>query len=235
MNEDDNNFKVAFSSKIPAGGSVSYKIPVPKELEAISLKSDHERYAIEYYIASRFAYFKKLHSVYLMNCFWCVEHLLLAILVLRHRKKGDLKKLGGYHQITKYWPEVKDICGSDFTIGLDKFDNFISQVQGHFVHRYPSNPDAIEVIYTNKPPVTRLGENSPKVRHGTTTHLDINKLDHFVNFFLIDITGCNSDASGNLMEVLASIDSKEIYVSENKYSIIYPNRQYEGEFKNKNS
>lgn len=227
MSNDD--FNVVFKTTIKGGGSVGYRFPVSEEFEPIVLSSEYGRHALEYYLLGRQAYFHKMQHGYLMNCFWCVEYLLLAVLALKITQKDDLKKLGGYHSLTSYWGEVKKILNVEDKKAFIQFDAFISLVQGYYSSRYPTSNNSMEITATGKPALTRHGEEGDLIKPGKVTYIDIDKFDHFVNFFLFDVTGYNSDASGNLMEQLAAMDSREIYSKENKYSIIYPNRQYSGE------
>ncbi|MCU7797614.1 MAG: hypothetical protein KZQ75_10830 [Candidatus Thiodiazotropha sp. (ex Myrtea spinifera)] len=233
MSDDD--FKVVFKSTINGGGTVGYRFPVPKELEPIVLSSEYGRHALEYYLLGRHAYFHRMQHGYLMNCFWCVEYLLLAILVLKITQKDELKNLGGYHSLTSYWGEVKKLLNVEDNKAFIQFDSFISLVQGYYSSRYPSSNSGMEMTTTGKPAQTRHGEDGNLIKPEKVTYIDIDKFDHFVNFFLFDVTGYNSDASGNLMEQLAAMDSREIYLRDNKYSIIYPNRKYSGELERKDA
>lgn len=121
------------------------------------------------------------------------------------------------------------------TLQMNNFDNYIGKVQGYFSERYPSSPDQLKLKYTEKYPRISLEgvEKGKTIKFSKVAHLDLDELDHFINFMLHDITIYSNDSSGNLMQRLASNKNTELYQEENKYSIIFPNKQYHGEFTDK--
>jgi len=230
MSEQD-DFENVFTVTLKDGGSMSMSLPVPKELEQFHLSVENNKRAIEYYLLARYAYLHKMHSAFMINSFWAVEHLILSILILKIKEKEDLKSLGGFHSITQFWKEAKEMLPGDKASKMSGFDDYIGKVKGYFSERYPEMPLNGKLTYTEKSPQVVTGNDKSKkaLTFGKVAPLSLNELDHFVNFMLHDITTYNSDSSGNLMELLASQDNIDLYRQDNKYSIIYPNKIYDGE------
>jgi len=230
MSEQD-DFENVFTVTLKDGGSMNMSLPVPKELEQFHLSVENNKRAIEYYLLARYAYLHKMHSAFMINSFWAVEHLILSILILKIKEKEDLKSLGGFHSITQFWKEAKEMLPGDKASKMSGFDDYIGKVKGYFSERYPEMPLNGKLTYTEKSPQVVTGNDKSKkaLTFGKVAPLSLNELDHFVNFMLHDITTYNSDSSGNLMELLASQDNIDLYRQDNKYSIIYPNKIYDGE------
>ena len=117
-------------------------------------------------------------------------------------------------------------------------DNFIGNIQGYYDERYQKDISKTKLTHTGKIPKVTVPTGSDgkekSVRFKKVRPLNINELDHFVNFMLHDITPLNKDRSINLQTKLLSFDTTDIYQRDNKFSIIYPNKKYSGEL-NKNS
>lgn len=179
---DEKKPEVIFKTTIRGVGSVSYRMPKNDEFSVYELSSENEQYALEYYLLARLSYFKNMHHGYMMNSFWCIEHLLLSILVYQLDKKEGLKEIRGYHSLTNYWSEVKNILGDSQTRQYTQFDSFIGVVMGYWDSRYPSVNEKLEMTTTNKPAPIQLGEDGPKIKHGRVSYIDIDSFDHFFNF-----------------------------------------------------
>ena len=88
MSEQD-DFENVFTVTLKDGGSMSMSLPVPKELEQFHLSVENNKRAIEYYLLARYAYLHKMHSAFMINSFWAVEHLILSILILKIKEKEE--------------------------------------------------------------------------------------------------------------------------------------------------
>lgn len=228
MSEYD-GFQTILSSTLKDGGSMSMSFPVPEELQAFTLSLGNIERSIEYYLLARYAYFHKMNSVFMINSFWAVEHMILSILIFKVKEKEDLKDIGGYHSVTDYWNEAKEMLQDQESKAMSMFDNYIGKIQGYFSERYPVNQEKGKLQYTRKYPRITPGNSNKALRFGKVAQLSIEELDNFVNFMLHDITIYKKDCSSNLMSLLASQDNTELYKKENNYSIIYPNKKYHSE------
>jgi hypothetical protein len=225
----DNPFQTIFSSTLHGDGSMELKFPIPPKDVPYVLSCEHVYLAIEYYLLARYAYLHKMHTSFMINSFWAIEHLILSILILAMQDKRTLKEIGGNHSITKYWEFAKTML-PDKAVSMKKFDAYIGKVMGFYSERYPKVVAKGKLTYTGKcPRVTKGDQNKAAVRFGKVAHLSLDELDHFVNFMLHDITVYRNDCSDNLAEYLDSQGNEELYRIKNKYSIIYPNKAYHGE------
>lgn len=229
--KDDDGFETIFSVSLKDGGSMSMSFPIPKEAEPFVLSVENNKRAIEYYLLARYAFLHEMHSSFMINSFWAVEHLILSILILRIKDKEELKRLGGFHSITDYWQEAKAMLPGEKSTSMSKFDNYIGKVKGYFSERYPEIATEVKLTHTRKSPRVVPGDdkNSKVFKFGKVAHISLDELDHFVNFMLHDITSYGDDFSRNLMALLESQDNIELYKKDNKYSIVYPNKIYNGE------
>ncbi len=222
------------------GNSASISFPVPPELEPTVRSFANIDLSIEYYILARFGYFHKMERSYMVNGFWTVEYLLLSILALKYEDLEALKKEMKLHKLTQYWNEIKNLRSNPEEIEAMKyFDNFIGKIQGYYEERYQNDISKTKLTHTGKTPKvtapTESGEKENSVRFEKVRPLNIDELDHFVNFMLHDITLFKKDCSSNLQTKLMRYDTTDIYQRDNKFSIIYPNKKYSGELNKKNS
>lgn len=209
------------SNPILSGSFAKIQFPLPKELQHIGLYYENIDHAIEYYLLSRYSYLHRMNYSFMINSFWTTEYLILAILTLKYETKNSLLKEFKPHKLTEYWRNAKTIIPKKLK-EMEKFDNYIGDIQGYFNERYPEknesklirSPDKIQIFNHENKRVTNFSK---------TYILDIDKLDKFTSFMLNDILNYSSD---NLQEKLASFDSLLLYRNENKYSMIYPNRKY---------
>ncbi len=227
MSEKD-GFKTIISATLKGSG-MSMQFPLPKELHSFSLSHENIHRAIEYYLLARYAFIHKMNSAFMINSFWAIEHLILSLLVFKVEGKEDLKSFGGYHAITSYWKETKEMLPDPESTAMSKFDNYIGKIQGYFSERYPVIQEKGKLQYTNKSPRITPGNENKTLKFGKVAHLCLDELDQYVNFMLHDITIYKKDCSSNLMGLLASQDNTKLYKQENNYSIIYPNKEYHGE------
>lgn len=93
MSEED-GFNPIMSAHLKNGGSMSMKFPIPEALHSVTLAFENTERSIEYYLLARYAYLHKMHSAFMINSFWAVEHLILSILILEITDIEELKKLG---------------------------------------------------------------------------------------------------------------------------------------------
>jgi len=183
-------FEAIFTATLKNGGSMSMSFPVPEELESFALSIENIKRAIEYYLLARYALLHKMHSAFMINSFWAVEHLILSILIFKVKEKEQWKDLGGFHSITKYWEETKEMMPDEISSKMNQFDDYIGKVKGYFSERYPEISAGGKLIHTEKPPrVVPGGDKSSKaMRFGKVAPLSLDELDHFVNFMLHDVT-----------------------------------------------
>ena len=163
----------------------------------------------------------------MINVFWAVEHLLLALLCFKFYKE-DLKEFG-YHKITKYWGEAKLIAGTEKAAVMCKFDNYIGDVQSYFNERYPESNDQIKLKYTTAKRVHIKDQDTKRINPKKVYNLQLDQLDHFVNFMLHDITYLGDHVSRDLGYHLERMNNEELYLEKNNFSIIHPNKKYHGE------
>lgn len=226
------NFKTIVSTTLKEGGSASMSFPVPNELELFTLSLENVHRAIDYYLLARYAFLHRMHSAFMINSFWAVEHMILSILMAKMKTKGELKELCDFHSITQYWKEAKCFLPKEKSLLMNGFDDYVGRVRGYFDERYPKpTPATGKLSYTNKMPRVVVGSNeSGKAqRFGKVASISLDELDHFINFMLHDITVFSKDCSVNLMSLLASQKNQDLYGQDNKYSVVHPNKKYSGE------
>ncbi|MBI9046986.1 MAG: hypothetical protein JEZ06_21040 [Anaerolineaceae bacterium] len=230
MKNDDDNFETLISAELRGEGSMQISFPVPPKFEKFELSTNHVDHAIQYYLLARYAYFHRMNTAFMMNSFWAVEHLILSILVFKYDGKEDLKKLGGYHSVVKYWEEIKTFIPDAAEI-MGNFDGYLSAIQGYFSERYPGSSDIkkLKLVYSGKKPAV-LFRGKKQNKFGKVASLNLDDLDHFINFLLHDLTSYSNNCSDNLMQLLASQDNTDLYKRDNNFSVIFPNKQYHGEF-----
>ncbi len=228
---EETKFKTIYSTTLMGDGEFSVSLPTPEHLKPLVLSQNNNEKAMEYYLLARYSFFHKMHSAYMVNAFWAVEHLILALLCLKYSDKDSLYKLGGFHSLTRYWREAKEIVGEEKALIMSAFDDYIGKVQGYFQERYPTVEENGKLQYTSKKARVVMGENpaSKAIRFGKVYKLELDELDHFVNFMIHDITSFGNDASLYYMDLLDSHDNIELYLDKNKFSIIYTNKVYHGE------
>lgn len=230
---DEVEFKTVFSTTLVGDGDFSASFPVPEHLKPLVLSQKNNERAIEYYLLARYAFFHKMHSAYMVNAFWSVEHLILALLCLKYNDKDSLRDLGGFHSLTGYWREAKELVGEEKASTMSKFDDYIGKVKGYFQERYPTTEENGKLQYTSKKARVVLGENpdAKAAKFGKSYKLELDELDHFVNFMIHDITSFGNDVSLYYMDFLDSHNNAELYLEKNQFSIIHPNKVYHGENK----
>lgn len=231
MNDKD-DFKTIVSATLRDGGSAAISFPVPGKLESFSLSVANVDRAIDYYLLARYAFLHRMHSAFMINSFWAVEHLILSILIPEIRTKDQLRERGEFHEITRYWNEAKGLVPEDRCSSMSGFDDYVGRVSGYFDERYPKpTPAQGKLTHTGKMPrvVSGGGESGSAQRFGKVAPLSLDELDHFVNFMLHDITVFSKDCSVELMKLLASQKNQDLYSQDNKYSVVYPNKKYHGE------
>lgn len=231
--KDKDGFEPILTATIKGSGNMNISFLVPKELEPFVLSNDHIKCAVEYYLLARYAFFHRMHFSFSINTFWAVEHLILSIFSLNKMGMKELESIG-FHSIFKYWNKAKNIIPNDASPVMNDFDSYIAKVQGYLVERYPYNtPCKGKLTYsTERSPRVNSGDDKSKKAQsfGKVVPISLDELDHFVNFMLHDITKYGEDP-GNFMEFLASQDNMALYMQDNKYSIVHPNRVYNGEKK----
>lgn len=227
--DSEEEFKTLFSASLKQGGSISMSFPTPKELSPYTLSYENIDRAIEYYLLARYAYIHNMSSSFMINSFWAVEHLMLSILIFDIEKKEDLSNFGGYHSITNYWKKAKELQTGTTSQIMNRFDDYIGKIKGYFSERYPTINERCGLQYTSKYPKVTFNNTNKTVKFGKVAHLNIDELDHFVNFMLHDITIYKKDCSTNLMSLLLQHDNTKLYQQDNLHSIIYPNKKYNGE------
>ncbi len=228
MSKEDDEFKTIISASLE-GGSMSMTFPLPEELQSFSLSHDNILLAIEYYLLARYAYLHDMNSTFMINSFWAVEHLTLSLLIFKVDDKEKLKEFGGYHSITSYWKEAKEMLPPKEKEAMCYFDDYIGKIQGYFSERYPTTSDKPKLKHTNKYPHVTPGNTTRFMQFGHVAQLNLDELDHFVNFMLHDITIYKNESSSNIMSLLAKQKNEQLYRQDNKFSITYPNKEYFGE------
>jgi hypothetical protein len=214
-------------------GSVRFTFPVSKDVEPLVDSYSLSDLAVEYYLLARYAYFHQMNSAFMINSFWAVEYMILAILCLKHTKES-LGKDFDFHKITGYWTEAKSMVPEDRQVAMTKFDTYIGRVQGYYAERYPTPVEKLEITHTGEMPGRirqNIGGTMKRPPVGRVAPLSIDDLDQFVNFMLHDIVPGNDTANGStaLMARLVVHENTELYAQENKYSIVLPNKRYHGE------
>ncbi len=229
--DDKDPFKTIASMTLE-GGSASMSFPTPKEHEPFVHAVEHVYLSIDYYLLARFAFLHRMHSAFMVNSFWAVEHLVLSILALHGESKEGLRELGGFHEIGKYWMKAKALLPGDMASLMDGFDDYVGKVRGYYSERYPKPvPKKCKLMHTSKIPRVVVGddEDGPTHKFGKVVPLSLDELDHFVNFMLHDITVFSKGCSVNLMTRLASQKNEGLYSQDNEYSVVHPNKKYHGE------
>lgn len=228
---DEIGFKTICSVDLPSGGSVSMSFPLPAHLELLELSRKNNERAIEYYLLARYAFVHQMHSAFMINAFWAAEHLMLALLRLKYSKE-ELGKLGDWHELPKYWQAAKEMVGGEKASSMSKFDDYIGKVKGYFQERYPITDERGKLHHTNKSVRVVMGDNpeAKAAKFGKVYRLELDELDHFVNFMLHDITSIGTtDISHDLMFTLESQKNTQLYLINNQYSVVHPNKAYHGE------
>ncbi|MDG4813192.1 hypothetical protein P8629_09265 [Hydrogenovibrio sp. 3SP14C1] len=231
---DETSFKPLINMEISGDGSASVSFPLPERLKPSRTSMENKHKAIDYYILARYSFFHHMHDAYMVNTFWAIEHLILAILCFRYKDKNSLKMLG-FHRLTKYWKEAKTLTDEENASNMERFENFIGNVQGFYNERYPTTNQNTKFAYTSPKARVVLGNNpNAKANNFDKSYkLDLDKLDHFVNFMVHDIISFNDSDHTMLylMDYLDMHNNTELYLKKNKYSIIIPERKYNGERK----
>ncbi len=224
MNEES-EFKVLESVRLRGKSTVSTRYRLPPELVPYDLHAQYVDAALDYYLLSRFAESHRMLEAYMRTSFWAVEYILLSVLCFKYPTKEDLSKVCDFHDLWAYWKLFKKL-NPELEPVLKRFDACIGKVKGYYKHRYPT--DQCVTIFTGKRPVIRNGSGEA-VNSDTEAEINLHELDHFFGFMLHDIVGPSHDPSANFMEKLASRECTDLYLENNKYSIIYPNKKYHGE------
>lgn len=215
---------------IRAHGTVKIEFPVPEEVVPITASGANINIAIEYYLLARYAFLHSMNSSFMINSFWAVEHLILSVLVFKYQTLPELQKEFEIHSIPKYWGKAKEIVEVKFpnwVSCMNKFDNYIADVMGYYNERYPTNSRKLKISHSGKSVQMKDGAGN-RINPDSNYRLDLDKLDHFVNFMLHDIQIIPCNWSEKLTGVLSG-DNLDLYKTDNNYSIIYPNKKYRGE------
>ncbi len=226
---DEDEFNTILTTSLKGGGSVKISFPVPEKVQPTVLSGENVERAIEYYLLARYAFFHNMNSAFMLNSFWAVEHLILSILVHKFKTKDEIMKIGGPHAITKQWNKAKRILSTQHASVMSRFDTFVGKVMGYFKERYPEVLDRGKLQFTGKMPRVNPNDATENraLQFGSVAELNLEHLDHFVNFIIRDLS-INGTAD-MLDTLLLRQDNKELYQKENKYSIIHPNKLYNGE------
>ena len=226
--DEDDGFHTIASMKLAAGQSAGMSFAVPKELEGHAASNQYVKHAFEYYLLARYSFFHRMNYAFTINSFWAAEYLCLSILVTRYTQ-DELKPP---HDLPRYWRLAKGLLPPPVNDCMNRFDNFLAVVQGYFDERYVKPVSARgRLIHTDKKPRVGVGdENRNYPNFGKVVPLNLSELDHFVNFILHDIAGLN-EVSHNIGVRLDWTDNGELYMRENEFSVVYPNKKYHGELK----
>ncbi len=233
MSKPDNKFKTIQTLHLD-GNSASVTFPVPPELEPMTRSIANIDLSIEHYLLARFSYFHRMERSYMINAFWAVEYLFLSILTFKYENLKALMESGmDLHNMNHYWKEIKTNLPNSEVQAMSQFDPFIGKIQGYYFERYQKDISKTKLTHTGKSPkVTEpIGseDDEKTIKFGKVQSLNIDELDHFVNFMLHDIVPFKKDRSSNLQTTLMKYDTTDIYQRDNKFSMIYPNKKYHGE------
>lgn len=221
MENEDNVERIL---SVTVNETVNISFPVRPELEPVRQAFEHIDLAVEYYLLARYAYLHRMFSTFMVNSFWVAEHLILSILVLEDRGREQVDRS---HRITKYWEAAKNVVPEEMVSGMGVFDSYISKVLGYFAERYPVVSREAKLLYSGKSPKVSAGEERERrVNFGKVAQLNLDELDHFFSFMIHDLTIYKENCSINLMVQLDRGENRDLYLAENKYSVIYPNKKY---------
>lgn len=223
MNDE---FETMFTVDLKGGGNTRFSFPLPPELQIFGVSKDFQEYSIEYYLLARYAYIHNMSISFIINSFWTVEYLLLSLLIFKYKDLSKLKSAIKLHDISAYWKEVKKIIGKEQADKMSHFDPYIANVKGYYSKRYPELNDMTEILTTAKKSAVRMELNGKAMKFNKSYKLEIDKLDHFVSFMLYDICKFGG-GNGNLYPVLTKQNNIDLYLLDNKYSIIPP-KKYKG-------
>lgn len=225
---ETSDFKSLASMNLGGNQFAQISFPLPESLQLHQSSQGYLEHAVEYYILARYSYFHRMSYAFMVNTFWAVEYLCLSVLVFKYTK-DDLN----VHQLPDYWNMVKEMVSPPISKNMGKFNDYIGKVQGYFSERYGhQTPARGKLVHTGKQPKVTLGQESKKFsQFAKVAPLKLDELDHFVNFMLHDVSLINAECFHYLEMLLASNENTELYLRENNYSVILPDRKYHGELR----
>lgn len=207
----------------PPCGSVEVHFPAPPGLENHVQSHNHVNRSFEYYILARYAFFHGMSHAFMINSFWAAEHLMCSLLVFHYPDKDSLHKLGDFHNLTRYWSEIKKRYPTH-TPRMERFDDYIGHLKGFSAFRYPSvvPPGGVVIQMGGKSRVVLdPEENGKNISPGKKASLSVDDLDSFWNLMVRDVVLYKSWEE-SLGAWLLSSDSLELYEKDNKTNIMPP-------------
>ena len=123
------------------------------------------------------------------------------------------------------------MVGDEKASSMSKFDDYIGKIQGYFQERYSTTDERGKLYRTNNSTRVVMGDNpeAKAAKFGKVYQLELDEFDHFVSYMLHDITSLGTDISHDLMFTLAHQENTQLYLINNQYSIVHPNKAYHGE------
>ena len=229
--EEDDGFEELFSMELKGGGSAGISFPVPDHLKIFTRSYDNVRQSIEYYLLARYAFLHDMQTSFMINTFWCVEHLMLSILCFKYEDQAALGGKFKYHDLPKYWDEAKSMSPEEYRDCMSGFDDYVGIVTGYYKERYPNDSNKIKLTASGKMPKFSVpGDVKKTVNFGKVMRTSLSGLDHYVSFMLHDVTVFKGNCSIQLMQMLGAHNNVKLYQTDNEYSVIYPNKKYKGKF-----